>query len=296
MSNKKFKLIIFGATTNIGKIFIKKYSQEFNIIKVTREIRKDFINFDLNNLRKFDFPKENFGIISFAPIWLFSNFIEHSSNINSEEFNKMNFIISLSSTSVLTKRFSPNVYDINLSKLLIESENKLFKSLSDKPIKNLIIRPTIIYGDLEKNNDKNLSTIINMMRKLPLILLPKKSGLRQPIHYSQLSEVSFYFIKKFLYSNENLKNFNEIINLGGDEELSYELMVKRILDCLESNDKAKKCRILKVSNRIYNFLLSPLILFKPNLFFAFQRICANLSGFKKVGEILSINPQNFPLR
>ena len=90
MPNKKFKLIIFGATTNIGKFFIKKYSQEFNIIKVTREIKKGFINFDLNNLRKFDFPKENFGIISFAPIWLFSNFIDYISNRNSEELNKIN--------------------------------------------------------------------------------------------------------------------------------------------------------------------------------------------------------------
>lgn len=297
INDKKFNLVVFGSTTNIGKDFNKKYSNYFNIIKISREIKKDFISFDLNNPNKFNFPKESFGIISFAPIWVFSDFLEYFSINNIERIKKLVFVISLSSTSVLTKKFSANEYDINLSKKLIDSENKLSRSLAMLSIKNLIIRPTIIYGDLKNNNDKNLSVIIRLMRNLPIVFLPKRSGLRQPIHYSQLSKVTFYFVRKLMKKKENNYKFHgEIINLGGDEELSYESMIRKILNNLEPIDRARKCRILKIPNRAYTFLLSPLILFSPNIYFAFQRICVNLSGFQKVFEVISSKPKNFPLK
>ena len=63
-------------------------------------------------------------------------------------------------------------------------------------------------------------------------------------------------------------------------------------------DEDEIIRILseELPNRIYSFLASPIILFSPKLYEAFNRINADLSGFTKISEILEIPEKKFPLK
>ena len=97
-------------------------------------------------------------------------------------------IISCSSTSVLTKKFAINNFDKRLVEKIKNAENRIEKICKNNNIIYQIIRTTLIYGNSKKYNDKNLSKIVNFMEKSPMLLMPKNSGLRQPIHYLQVEK------------------------------------------------------------------------------------------------------------
>ena len=67
-----------------------------------------------------------------------------------------------------------------------------------------IIRPSIIYGDIGYQEDKNLTIIIKLMRKFIFLPIPKETGIRQPIHYSQLTKCILKISETYL--NSSTKN------------------------------------------------------------------------------------------
>ena len=129
------------------------------------------------------------------------------------------------------------------------------------------------------------------MRKIPFVLVPSSSGMRQPIHAIQLAEVVFYLMRKTYYKT---KPISEIISLGGDEIFDYVQMIENLQDSLVKNDKAKKCLIVKIPNRLFLIGIVPIIIFSPKTFSALSRMCSNLSGFKKACEITKTKPIIFP--
>ena len=67
------------------------------------------------------------------------------------------------------------------------------------------------------------------MRKIPFILIPSESGTRQPIHAYELAEIVLLRYKMIIRGE--LKGKEKIL-LGGDHEITYEIMIKKILSLL----------------------------------------------------------------
>ena len=98
----------------------------------------------------------------------------------------------------------------------------------------------MIYGAVEKYQDENIYTLIQVMRKLPFLLIPKSNGYRQPIHAYQLADLVIYFLENF---HENQHKYpSQKILVGGDLELTYFDMLKLIKKNLPQNDLANNCK------------------------------------------------------
>ena len=290
-------IYLFGKTSSSGEAFCKILNSEKPNIKIHyfSRVGKGINKLNLKEPESFALVnKEKFTIISFAPIWDLSYFLNYLFNNEKHKLENLDGILACSSTSALTKRFESNNFDKNLSRKLLNSENNIIKLAKELKISCKIIRPTMIYGLVNGIEDKNISKILLIMRSLKFIVIPSKSGTRQPIHSIQLAEVVFCLMLKSLYGlNESI---NEFINVGGDEILDYGIMVEKLKDSLSNKDKAKKCLVIKIPNRLFFISILPIMFFSPKTFAALSRVCSDLSGFKKACEITNTNPIKFPYR
>ena len=114
-----------------------------------------------------------------------------------------------------------------------------------------IVRPTLIYGDIGSKSDKNFSKVSSLMKKTCILPIPSNSGIRQPIHISQLGDSILNISKSFTLNKSSIKS-TEIINIGGDEELSYEEILNRIKKSYHSKDYIQNCNLIKLPNRIFS--------------------------------------------
>ncbi len=124
-------------------------------------------------------------------------------------------------------------------------------------------------------------------------LLPE-SGLRQPIHSSQLSAVALHMAEQFSGSVCG-PSLPERTPLGGDSTLSYSSMISALQQAEPAVDPARRCRLLPIPNRLFFFLAAPLLLRTPRAFEAVLRMGANLAGFTPAHQLLSRKPQHFPV-
>ncbi len=288
-------IYLFGKSSLSGKAFYEYFNSKKNINKIFSFSRdaKDSFKLDLKKPSNFTLVDNNkYKIISFAPIWDLSYFLNYLFNNEKNKLENLEGIIACSSTSAITKRFESNSFDKKLSSILINSENKIVEIAQELKIGCQIIRPTLIYGTIKGLKDKNISKILLIMRNLKLIFLPSNTGLRQPIHAIQLAEVVYFLMTQFL--NYERKSKINIVNVGGDETLDFSQMLKILQDSLKEKDNAKSCLIIKVPNRLFFILISPIIIFSPKYFAALARICSNLSGFNKACYITKTEPKNFP--
>ncbi len=283
-------LHLFGASTLVGETF-------FNLLEMEKTEFKSFlysrncnehINLDLNHHEKFrnySFGKDSI-IVSFCPIWTLAKLIKYLHKKN-KYFCEIKSIIVCSSSSSFTKKYSFSSFDKKLSSELNKSENTILDICKKSKISCVILQPSLIYGVYKSHKDKNVSKLISLMRLMPVIILPKNSGKRQPIHAYELSKVTLYFLKKTLNYK---KKYSQKLSIGGDNELTYEDLLEEIKKNLPPNDKAKKCKILKVNQKLFIISMIPTALISLKLFESVLRISTNLSGFNSVSQILKIKP------
>ena len=289
-------IYLFGKSSLSGQAFYNYFNTQKNIDKVFSFSRdsKDGYKLDLKKPSTFNLVDNNkFLIISFAPIWDLAYFLDYLFNYEKNKLKNLQGIIACSSTSALTKRFESNSFDKKLSSILIRSEVDIMEIAQELKIVCQIIRPTLIYGTIKELKDKNISKILYLMRNLKFIFLPSNTGYRQPIHAFQLAEVVYFLMNKFLNSKKPKIN---IINIGGDETLYFDEMLKTLQDALNEEDKAKRCLIIKIPNRLFFILISPILIFSPKYFASLSRICSNLSGFDKASDITKTEPKSFPYK
>ncbi len=290
-------IYLFGRSSLSGQAFYEYFNSQKNINKIysfSRYSNKGY-KLDLKQPSTFKLVDSNkFKIISFAPIWDLSYFLDYLFIYERSKLKNLEGIIACSSTSALTKRFESNDFDKKLSSILIRSEEKIIGIAQELKIDCQIIRPTLIYGNFKGLKDKNISKILFIMRNLKLLFLPSNTGDRQPIHAIQLAEVVYFIMKKLLISKRK-PNIN-CINIGGDQILDFGQMIKTLKDSLNVNDRAKRCVIIKIPNRLFFILISPIIIISPKYFASLARICSNLSGFDKACDITKTEPKSFPCR
>ena len=286
------KIHVIGITSLIGKYFVDKNLKKNNLILYSRT-NQDYNYLDIlknNDFKKFD--SENSYLVSFTPIWLTKKLILSLIDKNLKKFKQIKGIVVFSSTSVLTKRFSINNSDKKLYAMLSDAENEILKKCKKFSVNCVIIRPTIIYGQYYETHDKNLFLILNFLKKIPFILIPTLTGYRQPIHFSQLSNLTDYFLNQM--SDLKQKKIYEIFEVGGDEELTYKEMIIRLKKSLPI-ELRNSSKIITIPNYIFNFLISPLLVLKPNIFEKIYRMGSNFSGFTKYSSFTGEKPSKFPL-
>lgn len=291
------KIVLFGANTPSGAAFLALCDyKRTEIWGRTAPPNKHLIIFnycDLSNLSaKINQPITGI-LISFSPIWLLAPFLLHLSQNEPEIVEGIEGIIACSSSSFATKRFAFNEYDKQLAQSLIQAHETI-KLVSRKlKIPFQILAPTLVYGQVREYEDRNLSIIHKVMCALPLIILPKRTGMRQPIHAKQLASVAKHQADKMFLGDWN-NGDNEILCLGGDVCLSYQNMLLAIRNNTHQS-KAVNCLIIGIPNRLFYILAAPMLLTSPKLFEAIMRIQSNLSGFRKAHEILEVSPESFPV-
>ena len=286
---------LFGSTTPSAKAFknILESKNYKNIIEYTRKnLDKPYKYCDMNRPNEFNFINENeiSCIISFAPIWLISKFLYEISITKPEFFNLVQKILICSSSSVITKRYSFNIFDQTLSKRLEESENNLIKLGKSLEIDLKIIRPTLVYGSYGGYKDKNFSNIIRFMRISPLIVLPQNSGYRQPISCYQLANVFFSLLKS---KNDNKFSESKIL-VGGDKILTFNEMLISLKKSTKENDKARKCIFVFVPDKLFIILITPVLILSRKKYESLLRIFSNLSHFTNQNEITNMKSKVFP--
>jgi len=286
------KISVLGSTSLIGTYFVDK-NVRYKLNCFSRK-SKNCTFLDLQNDETFsNFSFENSFIVSFAPIWLVKNLLQNLEENNLNDLKTLKGAIIYSSSSAITKKFAANAYDKNLSQKLISSENKILSIFRKYSINCLIIRPTIIYGTYKELEDRNFTKIIKLFRKLPFCIIPSNTGYRQPIHFSQLSKLTYLFLEKF-NSHNSLDKISETLEVGGDENITYKDLLIR-LSFLASDSHKRKCRIIPISNKLFYALLFPLLIFKPKSFEAIYRMQSDLSGFPKYSSYTGESENKFPL-
>jgi hypothetical protein len=233
-------------------------------------------------------------IVSFAPIWLLAPFLKEITRSQPEILKELVGIIACSSSSFVTKRFAFSQHDRNLVFRLTEAQNTLAETCSTHKIPLQVLAPTLVYGSVGNFQDQNISKIIRIMRCTPAVVLPTYTGMRQPIHASQLAVVAKYQSEKML-SKQWDNSEPMILSLGGDEILTYENMLSKIKENLSSHDPGKRCKLIRVPDRLFYFSASPLLVLDPKLFESVLRVSSNLSGFTRVCDIIGEKPKAFPI-
>jgi hypothetical protein len=232
--------------------------------------------------------------ISFGPIWLLAPFLEHLACQHPERLAGFRGLIACSSSSAITKRFAANRFDRELVARLSAAETQLLAICRRLQVPCRILQPTLIYGQVGPHGDRNLSKLLQLLRRLPCLPLPAETGLRQPIHASQLAAVALHVAEQLRGSGCDL-SLPERITLGGDTTLTYAAMISALKQAQPPGDPACRCRLLPIPNRLFFFLAAPLLLRSPKAFEAVLRMGANLSGFTPAHQLLGREPQPFPV-
>lgn len=288
---------IFGCNNPTGEFFReridtapleiwgRKKPSDLNIEFVDCDLTKP-IPHSLNNIRGV--------VVSFAPIWLLSEFLTRVSTEQPDKLSELKGIVAVSSSSFLTKRFAFSNYDKTLAISINQAQENISRLSRSLGISCQILAPTLIYGCKNRYRDRNISKIISILRRLPIVILPKNTGLRQPIHASQLAKVAHIQAEK-MFLGKWLASEPRVLPLGGDEILSYSRMLKKIQSSLPHHDRGRSCHIVEIPDRIFLMIVSLILPYNTRLFEAIMRMKSDLAGFTRASDLLADQFEEFPI-
>ena len=295
---------VFGSRSITGESLLPLLLRYYPSCSLFLYSRSDFNNYyfvDFSRPSLFRFPSSDTSscriVISLLPSWIFSNFLQ---SLDTVVRSSISCVVSLSSTSYLTKRFSFNSFDKSLSNCLYKSIQSLKSFCDSSDISFVSIQPSLIYGITNSYSDHNISTILQILTYLPFICLPNNSGLRQPIHCSQLASVICHQISLFVeqYSVNSSSSFNHIssiIDVGGDSVLSYYDLIISLQKSLPYSHPARYCLVFRIPDRLFVFLASFVLLFSFKSYESVLRVFSDLSGFSSASSEIDSNISSFPV-
>lgn len=217
-------ILVTGITGHSGNYFLQeliknKYSQPIKCIirenSDTSKIDESGLNIfkiigDLNNKNTLKLAFENVDTV----LHIYN--IRHSITILKEALNaNVKTVILVHTTGIFSKfKTASNDYK------LIEKEIDTIIRNSGKKIDVIILRPTMIYGDLK---DKNISKFIKLVDKFRIIpIIDKGKNLIQPVNARDLGKAYYNII-----TNTKKLNNNEYI-LSGDKPIEMIDVLKMI--------------------------------------------------------------------
>jgi len=287
---------LFGASTPTGEAFRRQasWNQPPQQIKAYSRHDSALIHLDFRNPESFSFNSsdEDSIWVSFGPIWLLAGFFEYFDQKQPEILDKVKGVVACSSSSASTKQYAFNHYDKELVQKLKASEERIQAICQQRSIPSTIIRPTMIYGQVGAYQDSNISQLSKAMATYPFILFPNESGKRQPIHASQLAAIA---LKMAADTQTNALHTPKLLEVGGDETLSYFAILKRLQSSSNKEAEKRRCRLFTIPNQLFFFLAAPIALFSLKRYEAILRIGADLAGFTSAGSLLHQPPALFPV-
>jgi len=232
------QILIFGLSGQVGDALLPLLRESgHQVTAVSRQQKSDEKNIAWWRAGFSDFvsPMKNYdAIISLGPLDAFAAWLARA-GITS------NKIVALSSTSIVTKKNSPDCNERKLAGSLFESEKILVCHAGKTASSLIILRPTLIYG---AGRDQSLSRWINMARRFKFLLLPKKaSGLRQPVHVADVAAAVFKSLSVVHFEMLTL-------DLPGGETLPFDQMLLR---SLQVHSPATK--VMRIPNFLFRFVV-----------------------------------------
>lgn len=234
---------VLGATSPVGTQLLDQLLERgINVVAFSRT-RADSFNGSLRwvNLTSLDTEAlhRQAGpidlLIAASPIWIMPEHFAMVSQLGARR------IVCVSSTSQFTKTNSSSPYEERVVQQLVDGEHALMSWASSQSIGWTILRPTLIYG---RSNDRNLSEIVKIIRKLRFFpLFGKAEGLRQPIY---VDDVALACLLAGLSSN----TMNKAYNISGAERLSYKQMVAHVFAAM-----GLKPRFLTINLSLFSLAL-----------------------------------------
>lgn len=253
----KKAFLISGATSIVGlRLIAKLLKNDSQIVAISRKPKGDglvdgvsWITPNPILIREFIRRYNIVHFVHLAPIWVLPEYLKMLGNTNIRK------VISLSSTSVLSKTNSVDQKDRILATMLSDGEEDSRNYCNTHNMELVILRPTLIYGDPKDGNLSNIIRFVKWFGFYPIV--GQGVGRRQPIHVDNVVDSCFTIMN----SNSMVAGTYEI---SGGEVLSYKQMVTRIFRHLGKR---------------------PLVLSMPLGFF---RICIDI--VTKVGVFPNISP------
>ena len=287
---------LFGASTPTGEAFRRhaSWNKLAQQIKAYSRHDPELTYLDFRHPESFSFSSsdEESIWVSFGPIWLLAGFFEYFDQKQPEVLNKLKGVVACSSSSASTKRYAFNNYDKELVQKLRASEERIQTICQQRSIPSAIIRPTMIYGQVGPYKDSNISRLTKAIATYPFILFPNQSGKRQPIHARQLAAIA---LKMAVDIQTNPLDTPMLLEVGGDETLSYLTMLKRLQSSSSGEALKRQCKLFTIPNQLFFFLAAPIALFSLKRYEAVLRIGADLAGFTAAGSLLQQPPARFPV-
>lgn len=207
---------IIGATSFVGNSLLTKLAEQGRpVVALTRKhppISTPLVNWvNIEQLSLLSTPIKHW--ILLAPIWAMPAYFPLMERLGAQS------VVSLSSTSVITKRNSKDIVEHTTIARMLDAEKALEVWASSAGIRWAVLRPTLIYGH---GKDKNLSEIARIIRKTRLFpLLGAAAGQRQPVHVDDVAYACLAALARPASSQS-------IYTLSGAEILPYHEMVRRV--------------------------------------------------------------------
>jgi len=217
-------------------------------------------------------------LLCFAPIWILVNYLESLPFIPST----LARIVCISSTSAFTKANSDDSWERNYAQRFRAAELSLKHLFNETQVELVILRPTMIWGNMR---DKNISSLINIASSLGVIVLPALgTGLRAPIHARQLFDIAIDCL---------CVNGPGTYNVAGPEELPYHQLCKLSFVWLGLNPciLTLPTALLAISIDILRFLFRKPYLNKSS----FLRISQDLVRFEPELPVITAKGSFCPL-
>ncbi len=214
------RILIFGLSGQVGDALLPLLlDTSFVVTAISRQPRASEKNIIWKQAGFFNFasPEKNYdAIVSLGPLDAFASWLT-SSGFAAKK------IIALSSTSIVTKKNSPDANERKLSELLERSEQLLITQAIKTDSALFVLRPTLMYGN---GRDQSLSRWLSLAKRFKWVVLPNNAGgLRQPVHVADVACAVFQALVQVQVDSGFV-----VLDLPGGEILAFDQMLLRTLE------------------------------------------------------------------